>query len=72
MKPGDIYQHYKGKEYKIIGLGNHSETLQKVVVYQGLYTDSQFGKNPIWVRPYEMFLEEIIVEDRKISRFKKM
>jgi len=65
-----LYQHYKGKLYEIIGVGRDSETLEKVVVYRGLYEDKKFGKNPIWVRPGKMFLEEVEIDGKKAPRFK--
>jgi len=65
-----LYQHYKGKLYEVVGVGRHSETLEEVIVYRGLYEDEEFGKNPIWVRPINMFLEEIEIDGKKIPRFK--
>jgi hypothetical protein len=65
-----IYQHYKGKKYKVIGIGYHSETFEKMVVYQGLYTDSKYGKNPIWVRPYKMFIKKVKKDGKMIYRFR--
>lgn len=26
---GAVYRHYKGKEYKVIGIGHHTETIEK-------------------------------------------
>ena len=64
------YQHYKGKFYKVIGIAHNSETLQKLVVYQGQYDCPEFGKNPIFVRPLEMFLEQVTVDGKEVPRFK--
>jgi cyclomaltodextrinase len=58
------YRHYKGKEYKVIGIAKHSETLEDLVVYKALY-----GERDLWVRPLKMFMEEIEVDGRKIPRF---
>jgi hypothetical protein len=64
------YQHYKGKFYKVIGVARHSETLEELVVYRALYDSEKFGKNSLWVRPKSMFLERVIVDGRKVPRFK--
>ena len=46
MKLGK-YKHYKGKIVEVIGIGKHSETLEKFVIYKE-------GKN-LWIRPEKMF-----------------
>ncbi|MDD5437797.1 MAG: DUF1653 domain-containing protein [Patescibacteria group bacterium] len=58
------YRHYSGKEYEVIGIAHHSETLEELVVYKALY-DARL----IWVRPLGMFLEEVEVEGDKVPRF---
>jgi hypothetical protein len=65
------YRHYKGKLYRVIGVARHSESLDEFVVYQALYA-SEFGKNALWIRPKEMFLENIIVDGEEIPRFQKV
>lgn len=69
IKVGERYRHYKGKTYVVLGIGNHSETLEKMVVYQGEYDDPEFGHNPVWVRPYEMFGETVTFEGSEVPRF---
>ena len=59
------YQHCKGKQYEVIGLARHSETLEELVVYRALY-----GENDLWVRPKKMFLETVEVKGNKVARFK--
>ena len=61
---GGIYKHYKGNEYKVIGVAKHSETLQELVVYQALY-----GEMGLWARPKTMFLERIQKDGKEIERF---
>ncbi len=68
MKLGK-YKHYKGKLYEVIGVGRNSETLEEVVVYKALYDSQEFGKNSIWVRPKDMFLEEVEIDGKKVKRF---
>lgn len=53
FKAGDIVQHFKGGVYTILAIGTHTETKEKMVVYQSL-KDQQ-----VWVRPYEMFVSEV-------------
>ncbi len=65
LKPGK-YRHYKGKEYEVIGTARHSETLEELVVYKALYQGE--GEN-LWVRPLKMFIEEVEIEGKKMSRF---
>jgi hypothetical protein len=64
------YRHYKGNLYKVIGVARHSETLDELVVYRGLYESKEFGKNPLWVRPLTIFVGKVEVEGRKVARFK--
>ena len=49
----------------VLGLAHHSETLEKYVVYQELNNDKL-----IWLRPYKMFVENIIIDGNIIPRFK--
>ena len=60
------YKHYKGKQYEVLGTVRHSETLETLVLYKALYQPE--GQN-LWVRPLEMFLENVEVEGIKKPRF---
>ena len=62
-----LYEHYKGNKYKVIGIAKHSETLEEMVVYQALY-----GEHGIWVRPKDMFFENVVVDGKMVPRFKKI
>ena len=61
---GGIYRHYKGKDYKLLAVAKHSETLEEMAVYQALYGDGQ-----IWVRPLAMFTETIEKDGQRFPRF---
>ncbi len=63
------YRHYKGKEYEVIGVAKHSESLEDLVVYKALYQSEEFGDHALWVRPITMFLEKIIIDRKEVSRF---
>jgi hypothetical protein len=58
------YRHYKGNDYQVIGIARHSETEEELVVYRKLY-----GDDSLWVRPLGMFLEDVVVDGRKVPRF---
>lgn len=59
-----VYRHFKGKEYEVIGVAKHSETLENFAVYRALY-----GEGRLWVRPIEIFTEEIEKDGYKGLRF---
>lgn len=69
---GKIYRHYKGKEYEVIGIARHSETLEKLVIYKSCYMDPDFPKGSLWARPKEMFFEEVDLNGKKVARFKRV
>lgn len=50
--PG-IWQHYKGRIYRVIGIASHSETEELMVVYESL-SEPRIGQ--LNVRPLDMFL----------------
>jgi hypothetical protein len=68
IKPG-IYQHYKGNKYRVIGMARHSETLEDMVMYQGLYNSPEFGDNPVFVRPATTFLDDVATNNQTVKRF---
>lgn len=52
-KAGEKWMHFKGHVYKIIGLGNHTEHMELVVIYQ------EAGDCTYWVRPLEKFMSKV-------------
>lgn len=77
---GDIVQHFKREWvssetseylYKVLAFAQHTETGEKLVVYQGMYTPFK-----ICARPYDMFMSEVDREKypkiRQKYRFEKI
>lgn len=58
------YRHFKGKEYEVLYLAKHSETLEDMVVYRALY-----GEKGIWVRPASMWNEMVERDGKVFCRF---
>jgi len=61
------YRHYKGNQYELLEIGIHTETEEKMVIYKALY--APYG---IWVRPYSMFFESVVIEGVEQPRFSKV
>lgn len=59
-----VYRHFKGNRYRVLGIAKHSETLEEMVVYQALY-----GDRGLWVRPADMWNEEVTREGKNFLRF---
>ena len=58
------YLHWKGKEYEVIGVVKHSETLEDFVLYK------RIGEEQLWIRPREMFFEKVEKDGELVPRFK--
>jgi hypothetical protein len=65
-RPG-LYRHYKGGEYRVLGLAQHSETHEPLVVYEALY-----GERGLWVRPAAMFAETVDTPAGRAPRFARI
>ena len=63
IRPGR-WRHFKGNEYEVIGVAQHSETLEPLVVYRALY-----GDGGLWVRPASMWLETVERDGQRFPRF---
>lgn len=68
VEPG-IYRHYKGNEYRVLGIGKHSETLEDFVIYEALYQNSL---SKFWARPLAEFFDEVEWEGKKVKRFQRI
>lgn len=69
IQPGQIWRHYKNKDYRILGVSCHSEELTWYVVYEALY-DNEISR--VWHRPLDMFLETIHINNQIQPRFQRI
>ena len=51
---GRVVTHFKGKDYLVLDVAEHTETGQTLVIYKALY-----GENKVYARPIKMFLSEV-------------
>lgn len=75
-----FYYHYKHNpngsvnnySYEVISVGTNTETHEKLVIYRSLYqTETQGGTN-YWLRPLNMFMENVEKEEKIFPRFQKI
>jgi hypothetical protein len=67
-QPGETYQHYKGGQYEIVCMCNHTETNEVLVIYRSL----SFGG--FHARPYSEWDQTVEMDGWgfPIIRFKKI
>lgn len=69
MSSTRFYRHYKNKPYKFLGYARHSETLEELALYETLYKNDL---GTLWVRPKDMFFENVEIAGAVRPRFEKI
>jgi hypothetical protein len=65
-EPNQIWQHFKGQRYKVLAIALHSETQEKLVVYQAWDEPS---KLQVWARPLGMWMEPPTVKPTEPAEY---
>jgi len=67
------YKHYKGHLYEVLWVVLHTETQEKMVLYRAFYDCpdlvDKYGEDPLFVRPYDIFMELVDIDGEKVQRF---
>ena len=72
-----FYYHYKhdpegditNYAYEVLGLAKDTETSQISVVYKPLYKNESTENLDFFIRPLEMFTEEVDLKSNRVKRF---
>lgn len=59
-KPYEVYQHFKGTRYLILGVFSHTESGECMVAYRELGNPEARQ----WVRPLNMWFEKVSSDER--------
>lgn len=60
IRRNDVYKHYKGNMYKVLGVAKDTETGIFGVVYHDV---NESPDDKLWHRPVDMFNDYVVIED---------
>lgn len=81
VEPGDIYKHFKGNLYVIVGKSKCTETEETLVLYAEIIDLDElclvdhsllWDKHPLWSRPEKMFLDNVSRGGKTFPRFERL
>ncbi|WP_067924072.1 DUF1653 domain-containing protein [Alicyclobacillus shizuokensis] len=61
----ELFQHFKGGLYTVVGVGKHSETQEDMVAYVDENGD-------LWFRPLSMWNDLVEKDGERVPRFKSL
>lgn len=78
-----LYRHFKGGIYRVLSIAYHSETREKLVIYQLIKFSKDIEPSTVWykegdifARPYDMFFSKVdhekYPEVKQIYRFERI
>lgn len=66
---GEAYAHYKGDNYKVVGIALHSNDDEWMVVYEPMYDNPAA---PLFTRPLREWREIVEWNGQQLARFTKV
>lgn len=64
---GEVYRHYKGDMYEVVGLAIHSNDDMWMVVYKPLYENADAE---LFTRPLDEWFSEVSYNNETVERFR--
>ena len=70
-----VYEHYKStpedrRYYQVLGFARHTETDEVLALYIPLYVIPEHTGLRMQVRPLDMFVEMVEVDEQQVPRFR--
>jgi hypothetical protein len=66
--PRQLFQHFKGGCYDLLGHAKDAETLEEFAIYRGVQS---YNGQDTWARPRESFEAEVEVKGAMVPRFRR-
>lgn len=54
-----IYRHFKGNDYEVFDLAEHTETGETLVIYRSINRENYCDNGIVYARPFGMFFSKV-------------
>ena len=54
-----IYRHFKGNDYEVFDLAEHTETGETLVIYRSVNREKYSDNGIVYARPFDMFFSKV-------------